>query len=94
VVEIEGLDDVLKMLKEISDRAEKASLAIVQTKDEEDQAEAIREKLLLHGGLQEALPLIKADTEGEAKEAVDQGYPVPEYLSKDIEDYIAGPASE
>jgi hypothetical protein len=35
-----------------------------------------------------------ADEPVEAKEAVDQGYPVPEYLAKDIEDYVAGPASE
>lgn len=94
MVELEGAEELLKILNDIAERAQKASAAIESTKDEEDQAEAIRERLMISGGIQEALPLIKEDTEEKAKEVVDQGYPVPEYLSKDIEDYISRPASE
>ena len=88
MVKMEGADEFREMLDEMARRTSEAADAINSAKGDDDEEVAIRKRLVLKDKPRDARPLIKVDTEEEAREAVKNGYPGPENLARDIEDYI------
>jgi hypothetical protein len=87
MVKITGLKELEEEIEGMIGRTTEAARAI-ENAEGNDQAEEIMAKLGIKNKPMPERPLIETDNEAEAKQSIENGYPVPEHLATYIGEYI------